>query len=319
MAVYTKLEHQEVRQFLEQYNINNFKDYKGITEGVENTNYLIKTSEQDYILTIYEKRVDENDLPFFIKLLSYLSENKFPCPKPIANKNNEKINRIKNKNAALVTFLNGQSKNKITSEECFEIGKITAQLHEITKKFDINRKNNLSIENWESIFEKTIKQKIDLDESIIKKTKNYLNFLKDKWPKNLPQGIIHADLFPDNIFFANNKVSGIIDFYFACNDFFAYEIAICINSLCFDNNSTFNMTKAKNLIDGYTSIRTLSEDEKKYLPILSMGAAMRFFLTRLYDFYHTDNKADVKIKDPFEYLKKIEFHSTIKNFNEYFI
>jgi len=319
MAVYTKLEHQEVRQFLEQYDINDFKDYKGITEGVENTNYLIKTSEQDYILTIYEKRVDENDLPFFIKLLSYLSENKFPCPKPIANKNNEKINRIKNKNAALVTFLNGQSKNKITSEECFEIGKITAQLHEITKKFDINRKNNLSIENWDSIFEKTIKQKIDLDESIIKKTKNYLNFLKDKWPKNLPQGIIHADLFPDNIFFTNNKVSGIIDFYFACNDFFAYEIAICINSLCFDNNSTFNMTKAKNLIDGYTSIRTLSEDEKKYLPILSMGAAMRFFLTRLYDFYHTDNKADVKIKDPFEYLKKIEFHSTIKNFKEYFI
>jgi homoserine kinase type II len=319
MAVYTKLEHQEVRQFLEQYNINNFKDYKGITEGVENTNYLIKTSEQDYILTIYEKRVDENDLPFFIKLLSYLSENKFPCPKPIANKNNEKINRIKNKKAALVTFLNGQSKNKITSEECFEIGKITAQLHEITKKFNINRKNNLSIENWNSIFEKTIKQKIDLDESIIKKTKNYLNFLKEKWPKNLPEGIIHADLFPDNIFFTNNKVSGIIDFYFACNDFFAYEIAICINSLCFDNNSTFNMTKAKNLIDGYTSIRTLSEDEKKYLPILSMGAAMRFFLTRLYDFYHTDNKADVKIKDPFEYLKKIEFHSTIKNFNEYFI
>jgi homoserine kinase type II len=319
MAVYTKLENQEVRQFLEQYNINNFKDYKGITEGVENTNYLIKTSEQDYILTIYEKRVDENDLPFFIKLLSYLSENKFPCPKPIANKNNEKINRIKNKNAALVTFLNGQSKNKITSEECFEIGKITAQLHEITKKFNINRKNNLSIENWDSIFEKTIKQKIDLDESIIKKTKNYLNFLKDKWPKNLPQGIIHADLFPDNIFFTNKKVSGIIDFYFACNDFFAYEIAICINSLCFDNNSTFNMTKAKNLIDGYTSIRNLSEDEKKYLPILSMGAAMRFFLTRLYDFYHTDNKADVKIKDPFEYLKKIEFHSTIKNFNEYFI
>jgi homoserine kinase type II len=319
MAVYTKLEHQEVRQFLEQYNINNFKDYKGITEGVENTNYLIKTSEQDYILTIYEKRVDENDLPFFIKLLSYLSENKFPCPKPIANKNNEKINRIKNKNAALVTFLNGQSKNKITSEECFEIGKITAQLHEITKKFNINRKNNLSIENWDTIFEKTIKQKIDLEESIIKKTKNYLNFLKDKWPKNLPQGIIHADLFPDNIFFTNNKVSGIIDFYFACNDFFAYEIAICINSLCFDNNSTFNMTKAKNLIDGYTSIRTLSEDEKKYLPILSMGAAMRFFLTRLYDFYHTDNKADVKIKDPFEYLKKIEFHSTIKNFKEYFI
>ena len=319
MAVYTKLEHQEVEQFLEQYNINNFKDYKGITEGVENTNYFIKTSQQDYILTIYEKRVDENDLPFFIKLLSSLSDNRFPCPKPIANKNNEKINKIKNKNAALVTFLNGQSKNKITSEECFEIGKITAQLHEITKKFDINRKNNLSIENWESIFEKTIKQKIDLDESIIKKTKNYLNFLKDKWPKNLPQGIIHADLFPDNIFFTNNKVSGIIDFYFACNDFFAYEIAICINSLCFDNNSTFNMTKAKNLIDGYTSIRTLSEDEKKYLPILSMGAAMRFFLTRLYDFYHTDNKADVKIKDPFEYLKKIEFHSTIKNFNEYFI
>jgi homoserine kinase type II len=319
MAVYTKLEHQEVEQFLEQYNINNFKDYKGITEGVENTNYFIKTSEQDYILTIYEKRVDENDLPFFIKLLSSLSENKFPCPKPIANKNNEKINKIKNKNAALVTFLNGKSKNKITSEDCFEIGKITAQLHEITKKFKISRKNNLSIESWQNIFEKTIKKKIDLDESIIKKTNNYLSYLKGKWPKNLPEGIIHADLFPDNIFFTKNKVSGIIDFYFACNDFFAYEIAICLNSICFDNNSTFNMTKAKNLIDGYSSIRALGEDEKKYLPILCMGAAMRFFLTRLYDFYNTDNKADVKIKDPFEYFKKIEFHSTIKNFNEYFI
>ena len=319
MAVYTKLEHLEVKLFLEQYNISNFKDYKGIREGVENTNYLIKSSEQDYILTIYEKRVDEKDLPFFIKLLSDLSDNNFPCPKPIANKNNEKINKIKNKNAALVTFLNGKSKNKITSEDCFEVGKIAAQLHKITKKFNINRKNNLSIENWQNIFEKTIKQKIDLNESIIKKTRNYLNFLKDKWPKNLPQGIIHADLFPDNIFFIDNKVSGIIDFYFACNDFFAYEIAICINSICFDNNSTFNMAKAKNLINGYSSIRTLTEDEKKYLPILSMGAAMRFFLTRLYDFYHTDNKADVKIKDPFEYFKKIEFHSTIKNFNEYFV
>jgi len=319
MAVYTKLEHLEVKLFLEQYNISNFKDYKGIREGVENTNYLIKSSEQDYILTIYEKRVDEKDLPFFIKLLSDLSDNNFPCPKPIANKNNEKINKIKNKNAALVTFLNGKSKNKITSEDCFEVGKIAAQLHKITKKFNINRKNNLSIENWQNIFEKTIKQKIDLDESIIKKTRNYLNFLKDKWPKNLPQGIIHADLFPDNIFFIDNKVSGIIDFYFACNDLFAYEIAICINSICFDNNSTFNMAKAKNLINGYSSIRTLTEDEKKYLPILSMGAAMRFFLTRLYDFYHTDNKADVKIKDPFEYFKKIEFHSTIKNFNEYFV
>jgi len=319
MAVYTKLEHKEVDRFLEQYNINNFKDFKEITEGVENTNYLIKTLGQDYILTIYEKRVDENDLPFFIKLLSILSENNFPCPKPIPNKNNEKINKIKNKNDELVTFLNGHSKTRITTEDCFEIGKITAQLHEITKKFNIYRKNNLSIESWQSIFDKIIKQKIDLDESIIKKTKNYLNFLKDKWPKELPQGIIHADLFPDNIFFTNNKVSGIIDFYFACNDFFAYEIAICLNSICFDNNSTFNMTKAKNLIDGYSSTRELSEDEKKYLPILSMGAAMRFFLTRLYDFYHTDNKANVKIKDPFEYLKKIEFHSTIKNFNEYFI
>ena len=319
MAVYTKLEPQEISNFLEQYNIYNLKDYKGITEGVENTNYFVKTSKQDYILTIYEKRVAENDLPFFIKLLSNLSENKFPCPKPIANKNNEKINRIKNKNAALVTFLNGKSKNKITSEDCFEIGKTAAQLHELTEQFNLSRKNNLSIESWMNIFKKTIKEKIYLDETIIKKTRDYLFFLEKNWPKNLPQGIIHADLFPDNIFFMSNKISGIIDFYFACNDFFAYEIAICFNSICFDNNSAFNMTKAKNLIDGYSSIRRLSADEKKYLPILCMGAAMRFFLTRLYDFYNTDNKADVKIKDPFEYFKKIEFHSSIKNFNEYFI
>jgi homoserine kinase type II len=319
MAVYTKLEPQEISNFLEQYNIYNFKEYKGITEGVENTNYFIKASVQDYILTIYEKRVAENDLPFFIELLSKLSEEKFPCPQPIANKNNKKINKIKNKNAALVTFLKGKSKNKVTSEDCFEIGKIAAQLHELTKKINVSRKNNLSIESWKNIFEKTINEKIDLDETIIKKTKDYLFLLEKSWPKNLPQGIIHADLFLDNIFFITNKVSGIIDFYFACNDFYAYEIAICFNSICFDNNSTFNMTKAKNLIDGYSSIRILSNDEKKYLPILCMGAAMRFFLTRLYDFYNTDNKADVKIKDPFEYFKKIEFHSSIKNFNEYFI
>ena len=319
MAVYTKLEPQEISNFLEQYNIYNFKEYKGITEGVENTNYFIKASVQDYILTIYEKRVAENDLPFFIELLSKLSEEKFPCPQPIANKNNKKINKIKNKNAALVTFLKGKSKNKVTSEDCFEIGKIAAQLHELTKKINVSRKNNLSIESWKNIFEKTINEKIDLDETIIKKTKDYLFLLEKSWPKNLPQGIIHADLFLDNIFFITNKVSGIIDFYFACYDFYAYEIAICFNSICFDNNSTFNMTKAKNLIDGYSSIRILSNDEKKYLPILCMGAAMRFFLTRLYDFYNTDNKADVKIKDPFEYFKKIEFHSSIKNFNEYFI
>jgi homoserine kinase type II len=319
MAVYTKLEPQEISNFLEQYNIYNFKEYKGITEGVENTNYFIKASVQDYILTIYEKRVAENDLPFFIELLSKLSEEKFPCPQPIANKNNKKINKIKNKNAALVTFLKGKSKNKVTSEDCFEIGKIAAQLHELTKKINVSRKNNLSIESWKNIFEKTINEKIDLDETIIKKTKDYLFLLEKSWPKNLPQGIIHADLFLDNIFFITNKVSGIIDFYFDCNDFYAYEIAICFNSICFDNNSTFNMTKAKNLIDGYSSIRILSNDEKKYLPILCMGAAMRFFLTRLYDFYNTDNKADVKIKDPFEYFKKIEFHSSIKNFNEYFI
>jgi homoserine kinase type II len=319
MAVYTKLEYEEINEFLKQYVISNFKEFKGITEGVENTNYLIKTTDNDYILTIYEKRVSENELPFFIKLLSRLSEKKFPCPKPLSNKNDEKINKIKNKNAALVTFLSGKSKNKLTSEDCYEIGKIAAQLHETTKEFDIKRKNNLSIDSWETIFEKIIKQNVNLDKSIVDRTTKYLKFLKENWPKDLPQGIIHADLFPDNIFFTNAKVSGIIDFYFACNDFFAYEIAICINSLCFDNKTTFNMTKAKNLIDGYSSIKTLSEAEKKYLPILSMGAAMRFFLTRLYDYYHTDNKAEVKIKDPFEYFKKLEFHSTIKNFSEYFI
>ena len=208
MAVYTKLEHKEVEQFLEQYSINNLESYQGIIEGVENTNYLIKTSLQNYILTIYEKRVNEKDLPFFIKLLSSLSENKFPCPKPIANKNNQKINKIKNKNAALVTFLNGKSKNKLTSEDCFEIGKVTAQLHEITKEFAINRKNNLSIENWDAILEKSIEKKTDLEKSIVEKTKNYLEFLKKNWPKNLPTGIIHADLFADNIFFLHilNKI-----------------------------------------------------------------------------------------------------------------
>jgi homoserine kinase type II len=317
MAVYTKLNFKEVNNFLKQYGIDDLKNFRGILQGVENTNYYIRTNSNEFILTIYEKRVDPKDLPFFLRLLTNLSKNNFISPKPLENLKNYTITKIKNKNATLVTFLKGKSKTKLTNNDCFEVGKVCAQLHNLTKKFEISRKNNLSINNWEKIFKKINKKK--LKKTSKEKIDNYLFLLKKNWPKKLPKGIIHADLFPDNIFFINKKISGVIDFYFACNDFFAYEIAICLNSLCFNNNSTFNIKKSKNLIKGYETIRKLTTKEKYFLPILAMGAAMRFFLTRLYDAHNTDKNASVKIKDPNEYLKKLEFHSKIRNFKEYFI
>ena len=322
MAIYTKLNKEQINNILLNYKLGNLKKFEGIKDGIENTNYLIETEKGKFILTIYEKRVNEEDLPFFSKLMLELSKKNFICPKPISNKNNSFISSHDDKKFMIVSFLEGKCKSNLSPPECKIIGKEIAKLHQITKDFNFKRENNLSVKSWRNIFaqvkDKCSKIHPDLPKLI---EANLINIEKE-WPKNLPSGIIHADLFNDNIFFKNNKFSGFIDFYFSCNDFYAFEIAICFNALCFDGlkqNLSFNVTKAKKLMEGYNEIRKISKEEKKSIKVLSQGAALRFLLTRVFDYINTVDDAVVKIKDPEEYLKRLEFHKNAKSYEDYLI
>ena len=321
MAVYTKINTNDLTLFLKNYSIEKVNNFLGIKEGVENSNYLLNTKNKKYILTIYEKRVSKNDLPFFMELMNTLNKSNFRCPKPILNYKKKYIGKIHNKPAAIVSFLEGKAKNELSPEDCFEIGREIAKFHKITKKISIKRKNSLSVNSWVKIFKKVESRCAAIEKNLDLKIKNSLSEIKGNWPKKLPSGIIHADLFPDNIFFKNNKFSGFIDFYFSCNDFYALEIAICFNALCFDgpkNNLSFNVTKAINFMNGYSQIRKITNDEKKYIKVLSQGSALRFLLTRVFDSLNTVEGAIVKVKDPVEYLVRLEFHKNSKNFEDYF-
>tara|TARA_B100000945_G_scaffold57643_1_gene42758 strand:+ start:157 stop:1125 length:969 start_codon:yes stop_codon:yes gene_type:complete len=322
MAIYTKLDHEKISNILLNYKLGKLKKFEGIKEGIENTNYFIETEKGKHILTIYEKRVDEKDLPFFSKLMLELNKKNFICPKPIPNRNNNYISDLEDKKFMIVSYLDGKSKNNLSPSECKIVGKEIARFHEITKNFNFKRDNNLSVKSWRRIFTQ-VKDKCNKIHNDLPKLieANLINIEKE-WPKNLPSGIIHADLFNDNIFFKNNKFSGFIDFYFSCNDFYAFEIAICFNALCFDGlkqNLSFNVTKAKKLMEGYNEVRKISKEEKKSIKVLSQGAALRFLLTRVFDYINTVDNAVVKIKDPEEYLKRLEFHKNAKSFEDYLI
>ncbi len=321
MAVYTKLSENELKDFFSNYNLGKVLSYRGIQEGIENTNYSILTEKGKFILTLYEKRVDEKDLPFFIGLMRNLFDKSFPSPNPIINKNGNYINKIVGKKAAVISFLEGQAKKVLTPNDCFQVGIYTAKLHSITKTLTGKRENKLSLNSWRYIYNKVKKDCSKIHKNLPGMIEKNLNEIEKNWPKDIPSGIIHADLFPDNIFFTNNKLSGIIDYYFSCYDFYAFEIAICLNALCFEGkneNLSFNVTKAKKFIDGYSSIRKLTEEEKISLKILCQGAAMRFLLTRVFDYLNLIEGALVKIKDPVEYLKRLEFHNNVKNYQDYF-
>ena len=322
MAIYTKLNQEKISNILLNYKLGNLKKFEGIKEGIENTNYFIETEKGKFILTIYEKRVNEEDLPFFSKLMLEVSKENFICPKPIANKNNDYISDVDGKKFMIVTYLEGKSKHNLTPAECKIVGKETAKFHQITKKFNFKRANNLSVKSWRRIFSQVKDECSKIHPDLPKLIEANLIGIEKEWPTNLPAGIIHADLFNDNIFFKNNKFSGFIDFYFSCNDFYAFEIAICFNALCFDGlkqNLSFNVTKAKKLMEGYNEIRKISKDEKKSIKVLSQGAALRFLLTRVFDYINTVDNAIVKIKDPEEYLKRLEFHKNAKSFEDYLI
>ena len=268
MAVYTKLSENELKEFFSKYNLGKVLNYNGIKEGIENTNYFVQTNKNKFILTLYENRVGEEDLPFFMGLMKNLVIANFPSPEPIINVNGNYIAEISGKKAAIVSFLNGTAKKNLSTENCYDVGIKTATLHTITKNLALKRKNQLSISNWRKIFQNVKNDCSKINKNLPLIIEKNLNEIENNWPKNIPSGIIHADLFPDNILFKNSKLTGIIDFYFSCNDFYAFEIAICLNALCFEGlneNLSFNVTKAKKFIDGYSSIRKISDDEKKII------------------------------------------------------
>ena len=321
MAVYTKFDKKDIEEILSNYSIGKLKSFKGIQEGIENTNYYLLVEEKKYILTIYEKRVNPEDLPFFSELMLGLDNKNYKCPVPIINNKNVTISDYKGKRLMIVSFLEGKAKQILTPDHCKQVGTEVARMHEITKDFKIKRSNNLSVKSWRNLFNSIKDQCTKINKDLPKLIETNLIDVENNWPKNLPSGIIHADLFNDNIFFQDKKFSGIIDFYFSCNDFYSFEIAICFNALCFDghkDNLSFNVTKAKNFIDGYSAIRKLSNEKKESIKVLSQGAALRFLLTRVFDALNTVEGAIVKVKDPLEYLKRLEFHKNSNNYEDYF-
>ena len=321
MAIYTKISSKEIRFIEKNYNLGKIISFKGIKKGIENTNYLLKTKNKNFILTIFEKRVQVKDLPFFMKLMDKLNHHKINCPKPQKNKRGSFLIKVKNKTASIVSFVEGKDKLKLTSKDCYVIGKNIAKFHKASKKIKLYRKNSMSLNECKKILNKIGNKykKINSNLNILMKN-SYLE-VKNEWPKNLPHGIIHGDLFIDNIFFKKNKFHGYIDFYFACNDFLMYEIAICINALCFDkknNKFIFNKKKSTNLIRGYSKIRKFSDKEKKSLNVLCRGAALRYLLTRTYDYLNTPKSAVIKIKNPREYIQKLKVHNQFNNFKNYY-
>ena len=321
MAVYTKINKKNLSYINNKFRSKKFISFKGIKQGIENTNYILRTKNEKFILTIFEKRVSKKELPFFMKLMDQLNNSKINCPKPLKNNEGNYLIKLKNKSACIVSFLKGKDKKILNYKNCYDVGKTIAEMHSSTKKIKLYRKNSMGIKNLNPLLNsiKFQSKKFINIEKFLK-----INFvdIKNNWPKKLPSGIIHGDLFIDNIFFKKNKISGIIDFYFAANDYFMYEIAICINALCFDKKNPqfkLNKKKVKNLIKGYESIRKISLKEKKSLNILCRAAAMRYFLTRLYDYTNTPKTALIKIKDPREYYQKLIVHNNLKKYNDYLV
>ncbi len=321
MAVYTKLNQNKIEDILSNYNLGKLDSFRGIEEGIENTNYFLSVNKTKFILTVYEKRVKSEDLPFFSKLMTSLNKENFKCPAPVYNNNNSTITNFEGKKLMIVSFLEGKAKQNLSPDNCKSIGEEVAKMHELTKNFKLKRQNDLSINSWRGLFDSVRNKCSKLHKDLPKLIEENLISVEKNWPKDLPKGIIHADLFHDNIFFNKDSFSGIIDFYFSCEDYFALEIAICFNALCFDGakeNLSFNVTKAKNFIDGYSSVRKLSDLEKRSIKVLSQGAALRFLLTRVFDALNTVEGAIVKVKDPLEYLRRLDFHKNAKSFEDYF-
>ena len=311
MAVYTEVTDDELSVFLKGYDLGALVSCKGIAEGVENSNFLIETERGPFILTLYEKRVKEADLPFFLGLMDHLADKGLTCPQPVHDRQGQSLGRLAGRPATIVTFLKGVWVKRPTAAHCGQVGAALAEMHEAGRDFTIRRENALSVTDWRPLFEQSRDRADEVTAGLAAEIADELDALEAGWPAGRPAGVIHADLFNDNDFFLKDRLSGLIDFYFACNDAFAYDLAICLNAWCFEPDHAFNATKGRALITGYMSRRRLSEAEIAALPLLARGSAMRFLLTRLYDWLTTPAGAMVRKKDPIEYLRKSRFHRTV--------
>ena len=318
MAVYTQISIDELNLFLSKYNIDKINEFSGIKGGTSNSNYLLTADNKKFILTIFEERTNQENLPFYFDLMNHLNAHDIKCPEVIKDKQGNFSNSIKQKHAVITSFLTGSSLEKIKPIHCSNLGLTIAKMHNASEKLNIKRENELGFNKLGIIIEKLKTYKKHIDDEKLKFIEDEFLFLSREINKDLPSGIIHADLFPDNIFFEENNLTGIIDFYFSCNDFYAYEIAICLNAWCFeDSNNEFNPTKAKYLLGSYNQERKFSNEEVEALPLLARASALRYLLTRLLDFYSHEDSDLILKKDPNEYISKLRFHQSVRKASEY--
>jgi homoserine kinase type II len=317
MAVYTDISDAALAEFLGRYRLGRLLSCKGIAEGVENSNFLLHAEAGFFILTLYEKRVLEADLPFFLGLMEHLSERGLTCPQPVRDSGGRSLGHLAGRPAAIVTFLDGLWVRHPEARHCALVGEALAHLHEAGADFSLRRSNNLSLAGWQNLASVAMPRADEVLPGLASAIATELSYLNDAWPAHLPKGVIHADLFPDNVFFLANKISGLIDFYFACTDAFAYDLAICLNAWCFEADCAYNITKGMALLDGYVRVRALTSSEREALPILARGSALRFLLTRLVDWLDVPAGALVRPKDPIEYIRKLRFHQKVANECDY--
>jgi len=318
MAVYTDVAADELAEYLAGYDIGELLSYKGIAEGVENSNFLLHTSAGYFILTLYEKRVAKRDLPFFLGLMTHLATHGINCPQPVQNRDGEALSMLAGRPAAIINFLEGIWPRKPNATHCAGVGQALAKMHLAGRDFPMSRANALSVSGWRPLFEQAAPRADQVQHGLGAFIGAELDYLEGNvWPKDLPSGVIHADLFPDNVFFLGDKLSGIIDFTFACDDMLAYDVAICLNAWCFESDCSFNVTKARAFLNAYGRERPLSEAEQNALPQLARGAALRFLLTRLVDFLNVPPGALVRPKDPLEYVRKLRFHQNVASARDY--
>ena len=317
MAVYTDVAAEDLAVFLADYDTGELLSYKGIAEGVENSNFLVHTSRGYFILTLYERRVAEGDLPFFLALMEHLATRGITCPQPVKNRAGETLGRLAGRPAAMVTFLEGMWIRRPSAQHCAALGEALARLHLAGADFPMRRDNALSVAGWRQLYDACHHRANEVQRGLDGLLVSELDALEDEWPQGLPQGVIHADLFPDNVFFLGDELSGLIDFYFACTDTLVYDAAICLNAWCFEADHSYNVTKGRALLSSYAKTRPLSGAEWEKLPLLARGAALRFLLTRLVDWLNVPPGALVRPKDPIEYLRKLRFHQRVESVRDY--
>ncbi|MCZ6522936.1 MAG: homoserine kinase [Alphaproteobacteria bacterium] len=312
MAVYTEVSDRELISFVAEYDIGGVVACKGIAEGVENSNFLLQSEAGTYILTLYEKRVRRQDLPFFLGLMDHLARRGISCPTPLEGRDGEVLRELAGRPAAIVSFLKGVWVRRPSPKHCAQVGEAMARLHLAAADFAMERPNALSLAGWRKLYEACAGRADEVQAGLGQELADELEELEANWPSGLPWGVIHADLFPDNVFFLDDRLSGLIDFYFACNEVSAFDLAICLNAWCFEPDHDFNITKARHMLSAYRNLREFSQPELEALPLLARGAALRFLLTRLYDWLNRVDGAMVKPKDPMEYLKKLRFHRGVR-------